>query len=179
MDASRINENEPLNQNFWSISVYVDQAENLIGIPCGRSKQYGVADIDVVLRLKAPYSDERLEQYVEEVFGACYTKDHNDQSDYSTIEKYTKVKGFLNATKDLTLLTLVKTTKQGYSIMPTFHDLERGPVVIDDDEVCLSLQFAKGEMAMAIRRMIAVYVKANLAAGILLAERKNRERTGE
>lgn len=149
---------------FWSISVYVDAEENLIGIPCGFSEAHGVADIDVVLRLKAPYTDERLEQYLEEVLAACYTKQHNDASEYAAIEKYRKVKGFVNATKDLTLLTLVKTQQEGYSLMPTFNDYERGPMVIDDDEVRLPAVYRKGELAAALRRMIAVYVKANQKA---------------
>lgn len=153
--------------DFRSISIYVDAKENLIGIPCGRSEKYGAADIDVVLRLKAPYTDERLEQYVEEVMDACYTKVHNDQSDYSAIEKYRKIKGFVQATKDLTLITVVKTPTGGYSIMPTFNDFERGPLVIEDDEVLLPCPYHKGEMAAAIRRMIAVYGKANASAAQL------------
>lgn len=157
---------EQTDIEFWTISVYVDEKENLIGIPCGLSEKYGIADIDVVLRLKAPYSDERLEQYIEEIMASCYTKAHNDASDYSTIEKYRKIKGFLEATKDLTLLTIVK-TETGYSIMPTFNDYERGPLAIEDDEVCLPLRYRRGELAGAIRRMIAVYVQANARAAEL------------
>lgn len=152
---------------FRSVSIYADQDENLIGIPCGRSEKYGAADIDVVLRLKAPYTDERLERYVEEVMDACYTKEHNDKSDYSAIEKYRKIKGFPAATKDLTLLTVVKTEGAGYSIMPTFNDYERGPMVIDEDEVRLPDPFHKGELAAAIRRMLSVYVQANANAAEL------------
>ena len=32
--------------DFSTISLYVDQEENLIGIPCGESEKYGIADID-------------------------------------------------------------------------------------------------------------------------------------
>lgn len=152
---------------FWTISIYVDKDKNLIGIPCGLSEKYGIADIDVVLRLKAPYTDQRLEQYIEEIIDACYSKQHNDQSDFSTIEKFRKIKGFIEATKDLTLITLVKTKTAGYSVMPTFNDYERGPLAIEDDEVCLPLRYRKGEMAAAIRRMIAVYAEANARAGEL------------
>ena len=35
--------------NFSTISVYVDENENLIGIPCGESEKYGIADIDLSL----------------------------------------------------------------------------------------------------------------------------------
>ena len=96
-----------MEKAFYTISLYVDEDENLIGIPCGESDKYGIADIDKVHLLKAPYSEERLEQFIEEVIDSCYSKKHNDQSDLSTIEKYTKKKGFVNATADYTLISIV------------------------------------------------------------------------
>ena len=36
-------------EEFYTISIYIDENENLIGIPCGKSKKYGVADIDLSL----------------------------------------------------------------------------------------------------------------------------------
>ena len=56
-----------MEKAFYTISLYVDEDENLIGIPCGESDKYGIADIDKVHLLKAPYSEERLEQFIEEV----------------------------------------------------------------------------------------------------------------
>ena len=63
-----------MDREFYTISVYVDENENLIGIPCGESDKYGIADIDTVLLLKAPYTDKALENYIEKVINACYTK---------------------------------------------------------------------------------------------------------
>lgn len=133
----------------------------MIGIPCGESDKYGIADIDKVVLLKAPYSDTQLENFIEEVISYCYTKKHNDNSPLSTIEKYTKKKGFVNATADYTLLSIVK-TKDRYSLMPTFNDYEKGPLAIDDDEHILLNPYKKGEMAEVIRGYIEVYVKANM-----------------
>ena len=48
-----------MEKAFYTISLYVDEDENLIGIPCGESDKYGIADIDKVHLLKAPYSEER------------------------------------------------------------------------------------------------------------------------
>lgn len=148
-------------EEFYTISIYVDEQENLIGIPCGKSKKYGVADIDKVLLLKAPYTHERLEKYINEVIDQCYTKEHNDESDISTIEKYTKVKGFVNATAPYTLISVVKTAET-YSLMPTFYDYERGPLLIDDDERILPVEYAPGELATIFHDLIEVYVKANV-----------------
>ena len=122
-----------MEKEFYTISVYIDKDENMIGIPCGESDEYGIADIDKVVLLKAPYSDTQIESFIEEVISYCYTKKHNDASPLSTIEKYTKINGFVNATKDLTLISIVKTA-QSYSIMATYNDYEKGPLVIDDDE---------------------------------------------
>lgn len=150
-----------MDREFYTISVYVDENENLIGIPCGESDKYGIADIDTVLLLKAPYTDKALEDYIEKVINACYTKKHNDSADTSTIERYTKKKGFANATKDFTMISIVK-TKTNYSLMPTFNDFERGPLAIDDDEHILLLNYREGEMAEVIRGFIEIYLKANM-----------------
>lgn len=150
-----------MDREFYTISVYVDENENLIGIPCGESDKYGIADIDTVLLLKAPYTDKALENYIEKVINACYTKKHNDSVDTSTIERYTKRKGFANATKDFTMISIVK-TKTNYSLMPTFNDFERGPLAIDDDEHILLHNYREGEMAEVIRGFIEIYLKANM-----------------
>lgn len=149
-----------MERDFYTISVYVDKDENLIGIPCGESDKYGIADIDTVLLLKAPYKAEEAEDFIEKVFDACYTKKHNDDSPVSTIERYTKKKGFVEATADLTLISIVK-TKNTYSIMPTFNDFEKGPLCIDDDERIVKCPFDPGELYKHIYDIIMVYVKAN------------------
>lgn len=150
-----------MEKDFYTISVYVDDNENMIGIPCGESDKYGIADIDKVVLLNAPYTDKELENFIEEVISYCYTKKHNDNSPLSTIEKYTKKKGFVNATADYTLISIVK-TKENYSLMPTFNDFERGPLAIDDDEHILLNPYNEGEMAEVIKGYIQVYVKANI-----------------
>lgn len=150
-----------MEKDFYTISVYVDKDENMIGIPCGESEKYGIADIDKVVLLNAPYTDKQIERFIEEVISYCYTKKHNDSSPVSTIEKYTKRKGFVHATADLTLLSIVK-TKTNYSLMPTFNDYEKGPLAIDDDERILMNPYKEGELAQVIKDFIQVYVRANI-----------------
>lgn len=149
-----------MERDFYTISIYVDKDENLIGIPCGESEKYGIADIDTVLLLKAPYKPKQVEDFIEKVFNACYTKKHNDNSPVSTIERYTKKKGFVEATADLTLISIVK-TNSAYSIMPTFNDFEKGPLCIDDDERIVKCPHDPGEIYEHIYDIIMVYVKAN------------------
>ncbi len=165
-----------MEKEFYTISIYVDKDENLIGIPCGESDKYGIADIDKVFLLKAPYTDKALESYIEKVIDACYTKKHNDDVATSTIERYTKKKGFVNATSDYTLISIVK-TKTNYSLMPCFNDYEKGPLAIDDDEHILLRNYSEGEMAEIIRGFIEVYVKANMfykEKAELEAEKQNK-----
>lgn len=150
-----------MEKEFYTISVYVDKDENMIGIPCGESDTYGIADIDKVVLLNAPYTDKQIESFIEEVISYCYTKKHNDASPVSTIEKYTKKKGFVNATADFTLISIVK-TKTNYSLMPTFNDYEKGPLAIDDDERILMNPYKEGELAEIIKDFIQVYVRANI-----------------
>ena len=55
-------------KEFSTISVYIDEDENMIGIPCGESDKYGIADIDKVVLLKAPYSDSQIENFVRKLY---------------------------------------------------------------------------------------------------------------
>ena len=73
-------------KEFSTISVYIDEDENMIGIPCGESDKYGIADIDKVVLLKAPYSDSQIENFVEEVISYCDPNTHHDSSPLLTIE---------------------------------------------------------------------------------------------
>lgn len=150
-----------MEREFHTISVYVDKDENLIGIPCGESEKYGIADIDTVMLLKAPYDAKQVENYIEKVIDACYTKKHNDDVETSTIERYTKKKGFVKATEDFMLISIVK-MQSGYSLMPTFYDYEKGPLAIDDDERILPINYNEGELADIIHDFIEVYLKANM-----------------
>ncbi|MBQ9517273.1 MAG: hypothetical protein IJR60_04280 [Eubacterium sp.] len=150
-----------MDREFYTISVYVDKDENLVGIPCGESDKYGIADIDTVMLLNAPYSAAQVEKYIEKVINACYTKKHNDSVETSTIERFTKKKGFVNATKDYMLISIVK-MQAGYSLMPTFYDFEKGPLAIDDDERILPINYQEGELADIIHDFIEVYLKANM-----------------
>ncbi len=163
--------------DFKTISVYVDKDETMIGIPCGESNEYTIGDIDTVIVLKKPYGPTEVENFIDSVFDACYTKRHNDNSDISTIEKYTKKKGFINATSDLTLISFVE-TKNSISIMPTFNDSERGPLCIDDDERIIALPYRKGELYEQINDIIMVYMKANAFYKLqeeIEEEKKNKE----
>ena len=134
--------------NFSTISVYVDENENLIGIPCGESEKYGIADIDTVLLLKAPYSPKQAEEFIEKVFDACFSKKHNDDSDVSTIEKYTKKKGFVNATSDLTLISLVK-TKELILLCPLSTIMKKAPFALTmTNESCLLITMKANSMTI-------------------------------
>ena len=103
----------------------------------------------------------KLKALLKRLFLIAIQKKHNDFSPLSTIEKYTKKTGFVNATADYTLISIVK-TNDTYSLMPTFNDFERGPLVIDDDERIILANYQKGELAEIMKDFIQIYVKANM-----------------
>lgn len=149
-----------MTHDFQTISVYIDKDETLIGIPCGESDRYGIADIDTIMLLKAPYTDKALESYIEKVLNACFTKKHNDKEPRSTIERYTGKASFVEATAEFTMISIVK-TKVSYSLMAAFNDPEKGPLVIDEDERIVPLKYNEGDLAEHIRDFIEVYHKNN------------------
>jgi hypothetical protein len=149
-----------MKYDFQTISVYIDKEDTLIGIPCGESDKYGIADIDTVMLLKAPYSDKAIESYVEKVLDACFSKKHNDKVETSTIERYSGVNGFIEATKQYTMISIVK-ANGCYSLMPAFNDPEKGPIVIDEDERIVPIEYNTGDLAEHIKDFIEVYHKSN------------------
>lgn len=149
-----------MTHDFQTISVYIDKDETLIGIPCGESDRYGIADIDTIMLLKAPYTDKALESYIEKVLNACFSKKHNDKEPRSTIERYTGKSSFVEATSEFTMISIVK-TKVSYSLMAAFNDPEKGPLVIDEDERIVPLKYNEGDLAEHIRDFIEVYHKNN------------------
>lgn len=149
-----------MKYDFQTISIYVDKDETLIGIPCGESDKYGIADIDTIMLLKAPYTDKQIENYVNKVLNACFTKKHNDKEPRSTIERYTGKSSFVEATSQFTMISIVK-TKASYSLMAAFNDPEKGPLVIDEDERIVPLKYNDGDLAEHVRDFIQVYHKNN------------------
>lgn len=166
-----------MEHDFQTISVYVDKEETLVGIPCGESDKYGIADIDTVMLLKAPYTDKQIESYIEKVLNACFSKKHNDKEPRSTIERYTGAKSFVEATSQFTMISIVK-TKAAYSLMSAFNDPEKGPLVIDEDERIVPLNYNEGELAEHIKDFIQVYHKNNpfyREIAEVEAEKKNKK----
>lgn len=80
---------------------------------------------------------------------------------FQLLKSTLKKTGFVNATADYTLISIVK-TNDTYSLMPTFNDFERGPLVIDDDERIILANYQKGELAEIMKDFIQIYVKANM-----------------
>ena len=74
------------------------------------------------------------------------------------------------------MISIVK-TELSYSLMPTFNDYEKGPLVIDDDERIVANPYEKGEIAEIMKDFIQVYVRANIfykEIQELEEEKKNR-----
>ena len=79
-----------MEKDFYTISVYIDENENMIGIPCGESDKYGIADIDKVVLLKVPYSDTQIENFIEETIFKNFKEIYNDENHLKFINLFTK-----------------------------------------------------------------------------------------
>lgn len=49
---------------YKDVSIYIDKNGTIIAIPLGKSKIYGIAEIDLIFELKGPYTDEELEVFL-------------------------------------------------------------------------------------------------------------------
>ena len=61
-------------RDFSTISIYIDENENMIGIPCGESDKYGIADIDKVVLLKHLIPTAKLKALLKRYFLLLYKK---------------------------------------------------------------------------------------------------------
>lgn len=115
-----------MKKTYKTVSVYVDKQNDLIAIPHGESDKYSLAELDIVLALSAPYTDEDLEAFLLEAYGKCYSQKSNDTTNVSPLEKYLNVKGYSKAIKNRRVVLLHWFKENGYEIVPTNKIPRRG-----------------------------------------------------
>ena len=143
---------------YKTVSVYIDENDNIIAIPVGESEKYGLMGIDIVFSLSSPYSDEQLEQLLLEAMKKCYFQKADDSSGVSPLEKFLKVKGYAKAVKNKRLISFDWFKDEGYIVIPTEKKPRYGFVNIDDKSIRLGTEFKSGMLANAFREAMKISV---------------------
>jgi len=143
-----------MKHDYKSIQIYVDPAQNLISIPIGESKKWGIISIDSVSELKSPYSDEQMEQELINSLNRCYSLPVNDDLKFSALEKHFGVKDFSKACQGRKLVDLSWNTKDGYYITPTNKVKGKGYLHMEDQRISIGKSFNKGDLANAVKKAI-------------------------
>jgi len=146
-----------MNNSFKNISVYFDVNQNLIGVPSTIIKKWNaLADIDNIVSLKSPYSDDELEQFLESVFNLCYSYTPTDLPKQSALQKYLGVKSYSASVKELGLVSITWLDKQGFTITPTWQNAKMKNAFnhLVDKAINIANCPIKGELAKTLRSVM-------------------------
>ena len=110
-----------MNINYRYVQVYVDKNDNLLVIPTGKSKKIknAIICIDIVNQLLIPYTDEELENILRLAFSQCYSKEPDDTTNVSSLERYLKIRGYSKAVKNRKLILCEWDSDDEYYIITT------------------------------------------------------------
>ena len=143
-----------MKHDYKSIQIYVDPDQNLISIPIGESKKWGIISIDSVSELKSPYSDEQMEQELINSLNRCHSLPANDDLKFNALEKYFGEKNFSKACQGRKLVDLSWNAKDGYYITPTNKVKGKGYLHMEDQRTYIGKSFTKGDLAKAVKKAI-------------------------
>ncbi|MDR1688948.1 MAG: hypothetical protein LBS21_10115 [Clostridiales bacterium] len=148
-----------MKHTFKYISIYFDEKEDLIGVPSTKIKKWNaLADIDKILNLKAPYSDDQFERFIKDVYNLCYTYTPHELPKQSALQKYLGVKTHSASVKGRGLVALKWLDKQGYEIIPTWKDakLKNAFVFLEDRSLTVPIDYKEGELARRLRSVMSM-----------------------
>jgi hypothetical protein len=143
--------------NYKEVSVYFNADEKLMGVPCGKSSKYDIAQLDFLFQLEPGYSDDALEVFIEKLFNACYSKKCIDDGK-TAIEKYTNAKSYYSAVKNLKLIIINWSKADGYTFMPTKAGKKyKGAFEhMTQDKIFVPCSCEKGDLAKSFRQTMKI-----------------------
>ena len=109
---------------YKSIAVFYDESGRLYGIPYTHDMEFHAnVQIDLVLTLDAPYDDERLERFFQEVFGHCHEMIYELlPRGKSPLQKYTKARSYKQSVIDKGHVGIYWTKDKGYTMRPSWQN---------------------------------------------------------
>jgi hypothetical protein len=144
-----------MKYNYKSVHIYADSSQNLILIPTGESKKWGgTLEIEAVTELKAPYSDEQLEQELINSMDRCYSLKPDESLKESVLEKFLGIKGFSKACKGLKIILFEWLAKDGFFFTPTNKVKGEGYLHLSEQKISLGKSFNKGDLANTVKKAI-------------------------
>lgn len=145
-------------KNYGVVLIYCDLLNNLIIISCGESQKLdGLnTEIDVVSKINYLYNDLELEETLLRSMELCHSKEPNLENKQTIIEKELGIKGYGKATKNLKLIQLYWTKKNGYQVEPYERIPRRGYVIMEEQIIHLGKKVVQGQLAEAVRKSIGV-----------------------
>ncbi len=108
---------------YKRVGLYEDEKSNLYLVPLGETavNRYD-KEIDAIVFVNYPYTDEELYRKIREAFERCYSIIPDEGNLPTPLEKLFKVKGYKKATRNKKYVSLYWNNEDGYSVTPTKKD---------------------------------------------------------
>ncbi|MCL2284978.1 MAG: hypothetical protein FWC32_01275 [Firmicutes bacterium] len=153
---------------FKEIGIYFDSNKKLVGVPCGKypvaGGEYNIASLDTYLVLEPGYSDDELEQFIINLFNACYSKEYVPNQP-TAIQKYTGAKGYVSAVRNYRYISIgwSETEDFAYTFRPMMIDKKHKGAFVDIKGISLNvwrysnyIPIEKGALAMAFKYALEI-----------------------
>ncbi|WP_143111670.1 hypothetical protein [Paenibacillus sp. BC26] len=105
---------------YKEVNVYIDGQNQLYLVSTGKSKKYGVAEIDYINKLESGFTDNDLKEKLMDSFSKCYSIESTDTKANETVMgRLMGYKSYTRAVKGLKLVGILWSYRKGYKIVPT------------------------------------------------------------
>ena len=142
---------------YKRVGLYEDEQSTIYLVPLGETaKNKYDKEIDAVLVISSPYTDEELYQKVMEAFELCYSLVPEEGNVATPLEKLLKIKGYKKATRNKKYVSLYWNNQDGYSVTPTKKDSYGAYDDLLDHSFSLGKKPAYGDFARAIREALGL-----------------------
>ena len=139
-------------QKYKIVSVHFDASQKLIGVPCGKSQKYDIAGLDIFMVLESGYSDDELEEFLDNLFNLCFTK-KSIEGQIDPIQEYTNTKSYSASVKRLGLVSVTWLKGRGYEVTPTWQNakMKNAFCHIGDKAISIPTDYEKGKLSEGFR----------------------------
>ncbi|RSD27794.1 hypothetical protein [Mesobacillus subterraneus] len=144
-----------MRDNYGFVSIFIDSFSNLYIIPNSPSKKYegSLSQVEKVFKLAVPYTDEELEQKVNEALDLFGVIEADDEGKESVIEKVMGIKGYSKATKTLKYISIYWDFEKGYVVEP-YQKEKRGYTVLEERTIDVVRDYKPGQLAESIQQAL-------------------------
>ncbi|GGI11508.1 hypothetical protein [Gottfriedia solisilvae] len=104
-----------MKYEYKIVDIFNDTLNNTCYFVPYSDTDYGIVQMDVILELKSPYSEQELEEYAIKALNLCHTAEPSQDSK-TPLQKLLKIKSYKKSTENMKCISFIWRKKSGYFI---------------------------------------------------------------